>query len=288
MNLSVDLTKEPHLVASKDEIRINCPHCEDTKFHCYINRDKWVFNCFKCGASGKLASIYTPNLLQWDSRIFYKSKQVQFAPMVSLSDPILAPRKLRPHTLPISEEILPNRKGNAWIYLHSRGITDEQLEKYKVRTSHELHGPYKNSIIFPIYQENKLVYFVCRKYTGDMPKYINAPWPKGDTLFIAYPPQTKRVVIVEGIFDALAVENVGCIGIALLGKKPTSGQLIRLRSFAKNVIIYLDHDAFSHAINLKLQLLAMGIGSSIVSHNLDASALYCKEPKELESLLEHT
>jgi len=34
------------------QITINCPYCDDSKFHCYIDPDKKVFFCHKCNAKG--------------------------------------------------------------------------------------------------------------------------------------------------------------------------------------------------------------------------------------------
>ncbi len=39
-----------------EELRGNCPFCNDNKGHLYINRSKGVFYCHRCGTSGKIGS----------------------------------------------------------------------------------------------------------------------------------------------------------------------------------------------------------------------------------------
>jgi len=35
-----------------DEVRVCCPFCGDSKYHLYLNTDKQVFNCYRCGEKG--------------------------------------------------------------------------------------------------------------------------------------------------------------------------------------------------------------------------------------------
>lgn len=40
------------------EIRANCPFCGDTRYHLGLNREKEMFHCFRCKASGNSVSLY--------------------------------------------------------------------------------------------------------------------------------------------------------------------------------------------------------------------------------------
>jgi DNA primase len=134
-------------------------------------------------------------------------------------------------------------------------------------------------------------YFVCRKYDNSKPKYVNAPWPKGDTLFIAEPQKKIKVlappIIVEGIFDAIAVARIGYRGIAVLGKSITSPQLSRLANVDPEFIIYLDNDALSHAVQLKMQLDALGSRTYLIRQEKDAADLYNGDPSYLKGAIEN-
>lgn len=269
------------------EIKLNCPNCDDNTQHLYINMKKLVWYCFKCGRGGKVEDKAEANLENF-AKLTHKGQPLNLETMDKLRVKSLPINRALPY-IEIAEDCESGEELTARQYLNRRGITQAEIVKYGICLSLEKSGPYKNSVIFPVYGKyDDLTYFVCRKYDGSKPKYSNAPWPKGDTLFIAdankggpnYP-----WVICEGIFDALAVCRVGYNAIALLGKVPTSQQLKRLSSNDR-YLIYLDDDAFSHAINLKLQLNAIGTKAQLVVHNVDAAQLYVDNTPLLRSLLD--
>ncbi|MGB9812464.1 MAG: DUF3854 domain-containing protein [Thermovenabulum sp.] len=49
-----DIKYSPHKSTPSGEIRICCPFCGDKKYHMYVNLEKGVYNCFLCGAKGKI------------------------------------------------------------------------------------------------------------------------------------------------------------------------------------------------------------------------------------------
>ncbi len=290
MNITLEwLTSQPfEMVGNNKECIYKCPDC-DTK-HLYVNIEKTLWYCFKCGIGGR---VQTTNNTMPDLSTFKDKEKPWFENKV-LSDIV---DKVSIKSLPLNIK-LKHISGysetieefGARAYLYSRGIKQDEIDTYDIRLSIERSGPCKKSIVFPIYAKdsNVLDYFVCRKYDKSEPKYINAPWPKNDTLFIAdankggpnYP-----WVICEGIFDALAVCRVEYNAIALLGKTATSQQLKRLLE-KEQYLIYLDEDAFSKAINLKLQLNAVGTKAKLVVHKLDAAQLYLDNTPLLRTLLD--
>lgn len=44
--------------ARSDELRICCPNCGESKFKCYVNDDKKMFNCFKCEFSSRDFDVF--------------------------------------------------------------------------------------------------------------------------------------------------------------------------------------------------------------------------------------
>lgn len=292
------------LTPYKSEVRICCPFCTDDNFHMYVNTNKKVYHCHKCEASGKMKDVMT-----MDDAINFSKKigDILSSTPVTIKVPLMyetKPTDLKKiRTLPHSSQIWKEKLyyQQAQNYLLGRGIDSSLQRELDIKVSKETSGIYKNTVIFPIYELNKdeddadLKYFVCRRYDKTEPKYINAPWPKEDTLFQFGDNQYKtpfNAIIVEGIFDAIAIGQSGYNAIALLGKKATGQQLNRLdkpnRDGSRPCFgIYLDHDAFTHAIELKLQFSAMGITSTIIQCKQDASEVYNSNPNDLRELLDN-
>jgi DNA primase len=280
------------IVGNGRESRFDCPNCDDTTKHLYVNADRSLWYCFKCGQGGKVQYQKLEPTLENFANLKYKGQDAtnlvnKPAVVKSLPFNTSLPYVEIPEDCESGEELTARK------YLHSRGVTQDEISVYGISISLEKSGPYRNSIIFPVYSNgptNVLDYFVCRKYDSSKPKYVNAPWPKGDTLFITDVNIRKTIpvaIIVEGILDALAIARVGYIGIALLGKTATSQQLNRLVNLNYFSIVYLDNDALSQAIQLKLQLDTLGNKGSLIRSDMDAADAYLESPEGLKKVIEY-
>lgn len=268
MSLTLEFVeKQEHKLAGNGEIRINCPECDDTNFKCYVNVKRALYNCYRCGKGGRL-SISTEKLVEdyenaKEAYLKYHSEDTRKY-LYELEDRklvgTLIPSKRVVKNLPLHTELT----NEALDFLRDRGVTDFQIRWHKIMSSSD-----GKRVIIPIYNVTrgwvtgtKIKYFVSRSITNDGIKYINAPWPKNDTLFISPEKSTKfgelQPVLCEGVFDAMAIGRVkGFAGVSLLGKRANREQLEEIVARFKTVIIMLDSDAFSHACNLQLQLKAM-------------------------------
>jgi DNA primase len=97
-----------------------------------------------------------------------------------------------------------------------RGLKKEIIEKYQLYITH--YGLYKNRVIFPFYEGEKLVGFNSRALYPDMqPKYLYAK--NIDLKSIVYPDfgYSDTIVVVEGVMDALSLIQDGIPAIANLG-----------------------------------------------------------------------
>jgi DNA primase len=257
---------------SIEEYRVNCPECNDTNGHLYFNLRKMVYICHKCGAKGRIIkSLYNiPKLDSYEEVVnsFYTKGEID----IPLNPIHTTEQKVEPkRTVPIFD-LIPvgyDRAGTAketiaYNYLINRGLTDYQIKRYSIGLG---RYEFEDYIVFPITtipDIGTMKYWVARYIGKDKAKthkYINAPWSKEDVLYIA----DKNVeatwfdgVIVEGVFDALAIERVSFKSIALLGKSANARQIERLIDEAtKGYVIFLDSDAFSKAVELQLQLRTM-------------------------------
>jgi len=271
-----DIKSAPSVPGPRDsgEKRFCCIFCGDEKNKMYVNTRKRVWNCFKCGRHGKVIISGGKDLRFW--RIAKKNR----------GTPEEEVKVLR--TFPRSE--LAHNHIWAMNYLKERGISQIEARSNRIRAAIDRSGPYEGTIIFPIYYEDSTPkYFVCRKIDDSEPKYINAPWPKEDSLFFPIfrgvsKEHCKRVAICEGVFDALHLAKV-IPAMALLGKKANRKQLQRIIDWQPNeILIILDPDALWFAMRLRMQLQYLageGVYTKIVELPSDPGSMNKRELKEL-------
>lgn len=131
-------------------------------------------------------------------------------------------------------------------FLVKRNISYEEILKYNI--GYCIEGTYQNRIIIPSYDENyNLNYFVARTFEKDNPiKYRNPTFSKDIIPFEFYINWNLPIILVEGVFDALAIKrNV----IPLLGGQISNNLMKKLVSAqVKEIYIVLDKDAFNKSI----------------------------------------
>ena len=202
-----------------------------------MNTKKGIYHCFKCNASGRINDLKV-GLDQFTSKVekfLYgkgdSSPQTEAVPL----------------SLPMGHKCVTPKSGLPYRYLINREMTDKEILTYKMRYCGE--GPFKDRIIVPVYQDNELRYFVGRSYMKKSPKYMNAPVPKGGTIFSTFPGKVDKAIICEGIFDAVKIGKF-FPAICILGKKLNGNeQIASIVKKTKEAFIMLDqdadHDAFS-------------------------------------------
>lgn len=223
------------------EIDICCPFCvdngetEDTRFRLGVNWKKDFAHCFNC---------------KWKSREALKD----------IIEKLSLPEYIDRKKVPVKEEVVvpylpkdfellypcPDDKEcrKAYLYLRkTRGLTQEQISRHRVGMSSS--GLYAYRVIFPIYYGKWLRGFVGRDYTGKQERpYMNMKGMK--TIFnCPKKKKNKTAILVEGIFDALAIEremeNEGVDAIALLGLGLTERTQKLLHKY-KTIYLWPDSD----------------------------------------------
>jgi DNA primase len=178
----------------------------------------------------------------------------------------LSPRSLVEFNFPRLGERGTLSESKAVSYLKSRGLTEDDFRRYDVRFT--TSGRYAGRVIFPIYESKKLVCFVARAvFPWIQPKYL---YPRrGETILTAGEAifgydgySTRKVVLVEGVFDALSVQRYlgfECFSVmAVLGKSLSAYQLAKLWRLPTTAFyVMLDSDARDEGIMLAAKLLTM-------------------------------
>lgn len=237
-----------------------CPCCGNSKWKVYVNAETGVGNCFVCderftkwkfvaaqlGLSNSDVFTYLKNYAASQKWTFRSKRPQHMAVEQSVPALVMPPS----HPIPIA--------GRNLKYLEDRAVTVELAEYFGLRYCHRGEFPfvdpngnaarqiYDRRIIIPILNEDgKLASFQGRDILGTATqKYLFPPEfaSTGSILYNAHRAfQSKRVIIGEGVFDAIAVHAAiqpdeslkDCVAVASFGKKLGDDQirvLTRLKS----------------------------------------------------------
>ena len=233
----------------------SCPYCFKEK-HFYINRSTQQWDCKKCGEEGNIIK-----LLSHLGQLFKigEFKSVERGRVTLLSEfgneneneiTSLEVEKFKP---PIGFKRVDSDK-----YLIDRKLNKDNFSKFKIGYTN-LVPSLKNYVIFLIEENGECKGYLSR-YTKKIPKgskklrYNNARNVNFSHLLFGYEEltnDTKTVIIVEGLFDKISVDNylgldkddeIKCV--ATFGKKISKFQVLKLQSKGvENVVLIYDYDA---------------------------------------------
>ena len=218
------------------EILFKCPKCNHHKSKLSVNLSKNVFKCWICDYRGRSIrrvirsfGSYT-QLQKWDA-IFGREDLERFDDLfaergVERNDQIL---ELPPEFISLCHDNIPKTGLYARNYLKSRGITGEQIVKWKI--GYCFSGEYRNRIVVPSFNDDGNVsYFVARSYNGDTYKYKNPRASKNIVFNELYVNWNEDLILVEGVFDAINAGN----------SVPILGSTLRTDSSLIKKIVYND------------------------------------------------
>lgn len=234
------------------EVTMRCPRCgKDDKL--VINTTKKTWHCWICeryemrggrkipieGAGGVVSLIQVLEGLPKHAAIQVLEAGQRFEPvhLDFLED--FSPRPGKAPQLQATEIPLP--EGSRAIhgilpYCRKRGIMTEDVRDFGLWYCDS--GRFANRLIFPVFENRRLVYFQGRAMWGPQPgeehflKSLNPPKTPGaavssEVLFnLDVARQYPRVAIVEGPIDAI---HAGSSAVATFGKKISITQIMKLK-----------------------------------------------------------
>lgn len=253
--------------SSKAQISFDCPNCSamkgvehDHKGNLEVNYELGVYKCWACGETDdtkgflyKLFKEYATKetLLKFIKLglVFGDSEYYQNVRELVPKEKVVLPKEY----IPLAGKQGLKTYSSPFSYLYSRGITDDDIEKYKLGYAFE--GLYQYRIIIPSYdKDGELNYFITRAISPKVKrfKYLNAEEDKTNIIFNEHLIDwTKPVILVEGAFDHIPVGN----SIPLLGKKMYDKLFKLIYENAQHyVIIILDPDAWEDAKKIYYKL----------------------------------
>lgn len=203
-----------------------CPYCGKTgKWGLLINVHGGVFHCWKCGSKKPLKDfldkIGRKDLIRME---YNNSISTKLTPLKNEDEEEDVMEELQEVKLPLRLERLKNDP-----YLDERGFRGYHYAQFEPsETNSILEKDLKNYIIFKIKMDGRLVGWLGRsrhskewhkkdleraKETGTKPhlRYENSTGTNFTKLLGGYDeltPNTKEVIIVEGLFDKIGIDNL--------------------------------------------------------------------------------
>ena len=210
------------------------------QYHC--------FNCnFKAGWSpGHLLTKNTKSLCKW---LGLSQSDIDKLAFVALQNKQDQPKDKKLISLDIEERTLPENclPIDTWI---EQGFQDPDLlnvinyllDVRKVNWNWypwhwSTENGYRDRVILPFYQNGKIVGWTGRKTTDGKPKYLTDAQAGYVFNIDRQTYERKYVIVVEGQFDAIAVD-----GVAIMHNDPNEAQCTRIKGLGKQVIVVPDRD----------------------------------------------
>jgi len=239
-----------------------CPECGNSNYKLYVNLDSKIWFCQVCEwGRGRWNAVELMTAISGRSEFEIYREIFQFvrpAPAADFVDKLqaaFAPKEVQT-ARPLEIAQIPGVPSFTGItaskvqnYLLSRGVTDEEISKYQLRTVMSLfrfNGPF---VVFPVLYKGVPVSWQGRRAGKQEPKYVSAEtigdwlWPI-DIFFCDVIVQKGYVVLVEGVFDALGLWRIGVPALCTFGKKITDRQIDLLSQLHVKAVIFMwDADA---------------------------------------------
>jgi len=218
-----------------------------------INGDAWNYHCFNCGfkagwSPGKLLSKNTKDLFRWLGMPDEKISKLGLYALKLKED---QPATYKELTFDLKEIELPKNTHpiQHWI----SNTEDQEILKqltpvidYVLKRGFDPLDPmfmwstspgYTDRVVIPFYQNDVIVGFTGRKITPGKPKYLTDSQSGYVFNIDRQTYERKYVIVVEGQFDALAVD-----GVAIMTNEPNDVQIARINALGKKVICVPDRD----------------------------------------------
>ncbi len=220
---------------SEGWLQLQCPYCNDGKYHLGWNILGQHFNCYACGSH----STWNVLSLLLHRPVAYIRNYVDKFPLDKTAVPMRKRELSGECKLPAGSTNLSKVHKR---YIAERGfIPEKMVELYNV-TGTPAYAPIGQRIIIPIYWDGILVSWTARNITDDEPRYLKCPkdreaLPSRSVLY-GWTNTLKKAVVVEGIFDAWRL-GPGAVSTMGLGFSP---EQVELLSNLNKVYILFDND----------------------------------------------
>ena len=288
-----DLLINPKTTRSGQYIA-DCPLCGKEQ-HFYISRKTQMWDCKKCHSYGsiyKLLRLLDKTYLLAGSTVENKERIESTREMTQelVSNDDIELSELPVKKMPVGWKV----SAKSTKYLLSRGITSEDCKRYNIGAT-DMFRKYENYVLIPVYDGGEIRGFLgrygARKVPDNKLRYNNSIGTEFAELLFGYDEitdNTSTVILVEGVFDKIAVdkvlhlwdgEEVKCV--CTFGKKISDKQIKKLMlKGVTNVILLYDFDAVKEIKKYGLELEKYFVTSITYTNKKDIDE--CSEDEALE------
>jgi len=232
-------------------------HSQDKRKRAGVRFDVGVvYNCFNCKFTaswqpGRQLSEKFKSLCRWlgasddiiNSMIFeaLKTESAEYTPREPQARITFEEKKLPDHSLPISEWMEVDFKGNEILeqnlarvveYVYDRGFDPLNKNFYWSPSD-----GYSDRVIIPFYYNGKIVGNTARKVKSGRPKYISDHHSQFVFNVDTQEEDQRYIFVTEGPFDAMSVN-----GVALLTNNISEKQYRIIHGLGHEVIVIPDQD----------------------------------------------
>lgn len=288
-----DLLINPHLTRSGQYV-CDCIFCGKEQ-HMYVNKTTQMFDCKKCHEYGSIYKIlkHLDKLYLLEGSTIKEQERIESIremtqELVSNDDTELS--ELPVKKMPVGWKV----SAKSTKYLLSRGITSEDCKRYNIGAT-DMFRKYENYVLIPVYDGGEIRGFLgrygARKVPDNKLRYNNSIGTEFAELLFGYDEitdNTSTVILVEGVFDKIAVdkvlhlwdgEEVKCV--CTFGKKISDKQIKKLMlKGVTNVILLYDFDAVKEIKKYGLELEKYFVTSITYTNKKDIDE--CSEDEALE------
>lgn len=272
-----------------------CPFCGDDRWKCDMNAESGAGKCFVCEEKFSKYKFIKATLG------FTNGETVRHLKQVAAENGWRPPRRIEiavsQGTLKLPKSIALPHEGRNLKYLENRNITSDIAKYFHLRYCHEgkfwyendgrnLSQDYSKRVIIPVYNmDGDMISFQGRDVTGTAErKYLFPPGfaATGTTLYNAHNAlMAKRVVIGEGVFDAIALkiafdemaETRDIVPLASFGKHLSYGnedsqiqKLLELKKRGLEEVVFMwdsEAKAIEAAVDAALMVRSVGIRARV-------------------------
>ena len=244
---------------ARENYAFNCPKCNHHKPKLEVNlhtdeNGQNPFECWVCGFKGRtikslLKQLQVPAEQAYEIlKYVRKGDEIGYAP----TSVVELPKEFQALYSASTTSIIANKVKK---YLYKRGFTDRDFLKYNI--GYCTSGQYTGRIVVPSYGENnQLNFFVARTFEDAYHKYRNPECSKDIIGFENLINWSQPIILVEGVFDAIAVKRNA---VPILGKSLSKALIKKIvSSTVEDIYIALDRDALKKALQYVEQFLNMG------------------------------
>jgi len=192
------------------EIAYQCPYCKElgkkfSDYKLYVNVNKLVYDCKRCGRQGYLA---------------YKDISLLEDDRPSLASLLSAPAEEGSYIRIPKDLLIDYPDTKAFDYMLGRGFSKEDIRKYSFRLPGINESKLIGRVVIPnqIFYSNYTDMFTARSYTGSSLRYYNPPnSQKSKILFNAHniPENPEYLILNEGPLNSIIA---GDLSVASYGK----------------------------------------------------------------------